>query len=123
MLIKNETGRCIKVRKCQVIATCEPCTTFTEIDEACQSGRESTQKPPRYLKFDLSHVPDEALPMFQHFFDENQYLFAESDLELGRTDLIKMSIDTGDHTPIRQRPYRIPYAQRPTVGTALDDMR
>jgi hypothetical protein len=37
---------------------------------------------------------------------EYRDVFAESDLELGHTDVVKMKIDTGDSPPIRLRPYR-----------------
>ena len=37
-------------------------------------------------------------------------------------NIVKMSIDTGDHPPIKQRPYKIPFSQRPQVNKALDDM-
>ena len=40
------------------------------------------------------------------------HLFAESDLELGSTDRVKCSLDTGNARPIRQRPYRIPFLQK-----------
>ena len=33
-------------------------------------------------------------------------VFAYDDAELGRTDLIKHSVDTGDHAPIESQPYR-----------------
>jgi hypothetical protein len=38
----------------------------------------------------------------------NEDIFAEKDTELWRTDTIKMKFNTGDHSPIRLKPYRTP---------------
>ena len=39
-------------------------------------------------------------------------VFALNDSELGCTDLVTHNIDTGDHKPIRQQPYRTPVIRR-----------
>ena len=52
----------------------------------------------------------------------NVDLFAEKDTELGKTQTIKMKIDTDDHKPIKLKPYRTPFTKRPIVDTAIDDM-
>lgn len=49
-------------------------------------------------------------------------LFAKSTKELGKTDMVKLSIETGDAKPIRQKPYRTPYSQRPVVEKEVQDM-
>ena len=36
--------------------------------------------------------------------------------------MIKMSIDTGNHPPIKLRPYKTPFAKCPTVDKAVNDM-
>ena len=41
--------------------------------------------------------------------------FALDETELGATDLVMHTIDTGDQRPIRQPPWRIPYALRAKV--------
>ena len=52
----------------------------------------------------------------------NLDLFAEKDTELGKTQIIKMKIDTDDHKPIKLKPYRTPFTKRPIVDKAIDDM-
>ena len=37
-------------------------------------------------------------------------------------DAIKMKIDTGDHAPIKLKPYRTPLNQRPIMDKAIQDM-
>ena len=43
---------------------------------------------------------------------DNIDLFAEKDTDLGCTATITMSIDTGNHTPIKQKPYHTPLMKR-----------
>ena len=49
-------------------------------------------------------------------------LFAEKDTDLGKANVIKMSIDTGNHSPIKVRPSRTPFAKCPIVDKAVNDM-
>ena len=48
--------------------------------------------------------------------------FAESSAELGRTNLIKHSIDTGNEHPIRQPCRRVPPARREQARGLIKDM-
>ena len=43
----------------------------------------------------------------------NADLFTQKDSELSHTDTVKMKIKTGDHPPIKLRPYRTPLRERP----------
>ena len=67
-----------------------------------------------------------TLPSFQDIVGKlvryNPDLFAEKDTELGKTHAVKMKIDTGDHKPIKLKPYRTPFTKRPVVDKAIDDM-
>ena len=49
-------------------------------------------------------------------------VFALTPDELGRTGIIKYTIDTGDSAPIRSRPCRIPESKKATVNQHIDDM-
>ena len=48
-------------------------------------------------------------------------IFALTLEELGRTDLVQHHIDTGDHPPIRSRPYRV-QTKRETIEQQINDM-
>ena len=54
-----------------------------------------------------------TLPSFQDIVEElvryNLDLFADKDIELGKTQTLKMKIDTGDHKPIKLKPYSSPF--------------
>ena len=41
----------------------------------------------------------------------NKDCFAEDERQIGRTPLITMSIDTGDHPPVAKRPYTLALKQ------------
>jgi hypothetical protein len=67
-------------------------------------------------------VPVEHKKALWQIIRENQDLFAKTDSELGQSDTVKMRIDTGDHRPIKNRPYRAPLNKRVVIEKALDEM-
>ena len=46
---------------------------------------------------------------------DNSDVFAVSESELGHTNVVKHSIDTGDHPPIKQNPRRTPFVHRDKI--------
>ncbi|XP_071137050.1 uncharacterized protein [Mytilus edulis] len=53
---------------------------------------------------------------------ENQNLFASSDVDLGRTNLVKHEINTGKARPFEEPPRRTPYHLNKVVNDYLDKM-
>ena len=49
-------------------------------------------------------------------------MFAFVNDHLGRTSLVKHVIDTGDATPIRQKPYQTTLEDREEIDRQVDDM-
>ena len=49
-------------------------------------------------------------------------LFSKSTKDLGNRNVGRLSIDTGDAKPIKQRPYKTPFSQRPIIETEINDM-
>ena len=49
-------------------------------------------------------------------------VFAMDQSELGRTDLIKHSIDTGEQGPVKQLPYRTPFSLRGKMEEMISQM-
>ena len=73
------------------------------------------------------HLPSEGLTpnqlsQMENLLETNQDLFALSGSELGTTDLVQHSINTGDHHPIRQPGRRTPFAVRRTIEDLTEDM-
>ena len=46
----------------------------------------------------------------------------EKDTDLGKTQTVKMTADTGDHSPIRLNLIGLPFSKRATVDKAIYDM-
>ena len=53
---------------------------------------------------------------------KNVDLFAQHDSDLCHTDTVKMKINTGDHPPIKLRPYRTPLTNSKVIDNAVDEM-
>ena len=134
LLVKNDTNKLFSIRKNQIIATAEPFVN-TERVETIETNQESLPDNPsthakpegevsavQMTSIPTDHIPSSHRKSFEALLENNLDLFAENDLELGKMNIVKMSIDTGDHPPIKQRPYKIPFSQRPQVDKALDDM-
>ena len=56
------------------------------------------------------------------FLSNNCDVFAESKLDLGRTDVVTHGIDVSNAEPFRQRPRRLPFAQRENAASQIDSM-
>ena len=48
------------------------------------------------------------------------HVFALSDHELGCTDIVCHSVDTGNAPPIKQQPYRTPIVHRETISKMIE---
>ena len=66
-------------------------------------------------------TPDEQTRLEQ-LLHEYRGIFAVTPDELCRTNLVQHHIETGNHPPLRSRPYRVPHAQKETIGKHIDDM-
>ena len=49
-------------------------------------------------------------------------MFALDNSELGKTSIVRQSIDTGNHKPIKLLPYRTPIIRRETIRRMVDEM-
>lgn len=57
-----------------------------------------------------------------HLVNEFRDCFAQSTMELGKTDVAKMSIHLMDNSPVVYRPYRLSYNERKVVRNIVDDL-
>jgi len=65
---------------------------------------------------------DAELHCFAEFLIRNNDVFAKSSADLGRTNIVQHTIDTGDSKPVRQPPRRIPIHKRPLVQAEIKNM-
>ena len=54
--------------------------------------------------------------------EQNKDLFAETDHDLGCTDILEMKINTGDHPPIASKPYRVPMGLRHVIEEQVSEL-
>ena len=95
----------------------------SSLDTAPASQNNSTAAEPDVpvdlTNSDLTEAQKRAL---QNLVNEYRDIFATSAYDLGCTNLIRHHIDTGDHAPIRQRPYRVPESQKARIESCIQDM-
>jgi len=65
--------------------------------------------------------PDEA-EQLRNLIREFSDIFALDDSELGCTDVLRHSVDTGNHLPIKQQPFRTPVVRRENVAEMISAM-
>ena len=58
--------------------------------------------------FTEAQAPDEHREVLTNLLKRNADVFAATDTDFGMTNTVKMTIDTGNHRPIKQKPYRTP---------------
>jgi len=125
VVIVNSTGRDYTLPARSVIGIAEVLedgeSCISTVNETCQKLSEPDDIP-ESQKVDLSHVSESQRQKLVELLDRNTDLFAKSDCDLGHTHLVKAKIDTGNHSPIKQRPYRLPFSQRELVQEHIDKM-
>jgi len=68
-------------------------------------------------------LQDHDMEQLLHLLTEFHDIFSIEDGERGETDWVKMSIDTGKATPVRQQPRRVPFAARSEIARQLKLMQ
>ena len=117
IMIMNTTQKTIKLRRGCVVAVATPVS-----EHCCVSlNREIATND---QEFDLSELKcaDEYRRQVSKLIQRNRDLFATSFKDLTGTDTVQMTIDTGDHPPIKCNPYRCPLSDRQRVEDAVDEM-
>ena len=70
-----------------------------------------------------AEVPPEIKGKFEQLCKEYEHIFSTDRSDIGQTDLITLDIDTGDHTPIAQKPYTLPLKRAQGVKNNLKGWR
>ena len=122
IMIVNETNKTFRLRRGCVIGKAEqvPSESVIEINHQPSEVSEVSESKPNF-------VTDAAIPLEHRsklvpLLEKNADIFAQKDTELGETDTVQMTIDTGDHPPIKLRPYRAPINTRKKIEQAVDEM-
>ena len=121
----NHTNKTINIKKSNAMGKIEDVKQYNFIDIKAVMGNQLTEQK-KISSFEelkeKTDASDSHQPIVQQVIRRNADLFAEKDTDFGRTDTIKMSIDTSDQPPIKFKPYRTPFAKRKIIDKAIDDM-
>ena len=109
------------------VATCEPVESI--VYPSSDSHREPISPDeglPEHLK-DLylrsaNGLTDDQQHQLCNLLLEFQDIFSRGPYNLGRTGVTKHQINTGDASPVRQHPRRLPFAQREEAFKAVEEM-
>ena len=74
------------------------------------------------LEFPLEHLSSDENSQLRALITDFTDIFALDDSELGCTSILKHSIDTGEHPPVKQQPYRTPMVRRGKVSEMVSAM-
>ena len=119
VMIVNSTNKIYKIKKGCVIAQLEKIEdeTMITVSEVVKQGKENELET-----FDEIDAPDKYANQIKDLLRKNADLFATKDSDLSHTDTTRMKINTGDHSPIKLRPYRTPLNNRKVIDEAIDEM-
>ena len=111
MLIVNNTNKYIKIYRHVLLAKItEVQNNVTQINSVIQNNNCKNK-----LDLNKLDVPEKYKSKIEKLILQNGDSFSNTDSESGKTDTVKMQIDTGNSTPIKMRPYRTPIKNREVV--------
>ena len=76
----------------------------------------------RKVKLQDAEVTEEYKERFRALCDEYSDIFSQSSIDLGRTPLLTMEIETGDSPPICQKPYNLPLKHDEWVQREINNL-
>ena len=112
--IVNTTNKTFGLKKGNVVATVQS-VSQEDISDLLENEGECEENG------DLS-VPEQYRIQTDSLVERNLDLFAKSNKDLGKTDLIEIDIETGNHEPIALKPYRVPLAKRQIIDEQVQEM-
>ena len=121
VLLVNSTNKTYKIKKGSVIGTVSAVdnSTLSTVQEVTKKNNKNLPDKPDFSNIE---VPEQYKEEMISVLEANKDVFAAHDTDFGRTNAVKMRIDTKDHAPIKQRPYRTPLTQQKVVDEAVDEM-
>jgi hypothetical protein len=108
LMIVNNTNKTIRLKKNCIVASAK---RIEEVNLVSNKLQRCDEKVDKFDKSEIK-VPEAHRLDITTLVRKNQDIFATSDKDLGCTDTVEMTINTGSHGPIRLKPYRAPLNQR-----------
>ena len=119
--------RCVKqvseaLNSCTGGRMCEKHPVNCARVEAISQSKERVEQLLQLLKMSSEKLLESQGQQLTQLIGEYSDVFALNDAELGCTNMVRHSIDTGDNPPVKQRPYRTPIVYRKTISQMIDQM-
>ncbi|CAC5422638.1 unnamed protein product [Mytilus coruscus] len=118
LMIVNNTNKTVKLRRGCVVGKASHVGEINLVNVNQSQGTSGLEK----LDESEISVPQEFKKDILRMIRDNEDIFATSDKDLGCTDTVQMTIDTGDHPPIRLKPYRAPLNQRKIIDKTIEEL-
>ena len=67
-------------------------------------------------------ISDDTKKKFDDLCEEKSEAFSKNNCDIGRTKLLEMEIDTGDHIPVAQSPYTLPLKHYDWVRNKIETL-
>ena len=136
VLITNWSGEPLNIESGEIIGDVEPVSRVNPEDPICNSPEVTVAQISQLLEEEVSThksqlesqlvlgncCSDEEQRQLKELLLLKHASFAIDDGELGETDLIEHSIDTGDAKPVTTFPRRLPYALREELEGELNKL-
>ena len=116
LCIVNNTAKTIKLRRGNVVARFEGIDDEQHEVAAVSSLLTATEGNEQGV------AEGEREGGLSNLLHANKDIFADTDKDLGRTDVLNMKIDTYDEVPIAQKPYRVAYNKRQVIDSQVEEM-
>jgi len=121
LAIVNNTGKTMTLNKGNVIARFEAISEEHDISAVAEVSSSTSNKKEHVSKLNSPHGESEEVAL-DELLHRHRDLFAEADTEVGRTNILKMKIDTEENRPIALKPYRVPFHRSKVVDEQVDQM-
>lgn len=120
--VLNVPDQSIKVYRMTLVGHCEA----VPVDATLSPKVQTDSRVPDYLKMLLEescvNLDNNQSKVLDAFLSENRDVFAAKKEALGRTGIIKHKIDTQGAEAVKQRPCRMPFAQRAKATSQIQSM-
>ena len=118
--VANITNKTIKLSRGCVIGKVNKVPEVDLIESEKEDKTASSDRT--QVNVDEITVPLKFKERIKHLVNQNSDVFANSDLELGKTKTVEMNIDTENSPPIKVKNYRTPLQNREIVEKAIQNM-
>ncbi|CAG2255163.1 unnamed protein product [Mytilus edulis] len=118
LMIVNNTNKSIRLKRGCVVGKASHLEEINLVNVNQSQGTSGLKK----LDESEISVPQEFKKDILRMIRDNEDVFATSDKDLGCTDTVQMTIDTGNNPPIRLKPYRAPLNQREIIDRTIEEL-